>query len=158
MREAAKQSGRNGQLPWPTLSALTSPRPSGERQEHLTAILDEGRPHTRRRMRRVLADLGFRWAVGALPRECRWLLDTQAMFLKKQRFRERATRRTTHGSGGWQMFQRTRWFNSNLPSSCNSHATQHSSNRRQQRKHRRRPAPSRWASSCESGLHDATSA
>ena len=34
-------------------------------------------------MRRVLADLGFRWAVGDLPRECRWLLDTQAMFLKK---------------------------------------------------------------------------
>ena len=66
-----------------SLSALTSPGPSGERQEHLTAILDEGRPRTRRRMRRVLADLGFRWAVGALPRECRWLLDTQAMFLKK---------------------------------------------------------------------------
>ena len=40
---------------------------------------------SRRRLFKAIDDLTVKWAIGELPEECRWLLNTQAMFLQKAR-------------------------------------------------------------------------
>ena len=48
-------------------------------------MLNACTPGQRRRLNRALDDLTVRWAVNALPATCRWLLNTQAIFLRKDR-------------------------------------------------------------------------
>ena len=73
-----------------SISKATSPisapgGPTGERQEHLDAIVSFAGAGHRRRLFRELDILTIKWATGDLPEECRFLLNTQLMFLKKEK-------------------------------------------------------------------------
>ena len=65
--------------------ATSSLGPTGERQEHLDAIVSFAGARQRRRLFRGLHILTLKWATGDLPEECRFLLNTQLMFLKKEK-------------------------------------------------------------------------
>ena len=67
------------------LSPVSAPGPSGERQEHLDAIVSFARGGQRRRLLPRLGILTSKWPTGDLPEECRFLLNTQLMFLKKDK-------------------------------------------------------------------------
>ena len=73
-RSATREQGRTrtgiASLPHVKLSPMSGPGPTGERQEHLDAIVSFA---------------GARQATGDFPEECRFLLDTQLMFLKKEK-------------------------------------------------------------------------
>ena len=60
------------------------PGPTSARQEHLDAGAGQ-----RRRLFRGLDILTIKWATGDLPEECRFLLNTQLMFLMKEKTRPR---------------------------------------------------------------------
>ena len=64
---------------------MSAPGPSGERQEHPDAISSFAGAGQRRRLFRGLNVLTIKWAIGDLPEECRFLLNTQLMFLKKKK-------------------------------------------------------------------------
>ena len=85
LRQAGKRPGGPPKLPWAHLSPLTAPGPSGERQEHLDDVLDAAGPRQRRRLVRALDTLAVLWAVNRLPPTCAWLLNTQILFLRKDR-------------------------------------------------------------------------
>ena len=67
------------------LSPMSAPCPTGEQQEHLDAIVSFEGAGQRRRLFWGLDILTIKWAAGDLPEECRFLLNTQLMFLKKER-------------------------------------------------------------------------
>ena len=73
-RSATREQGRTrtgiASLPHVKLSPMSGPGPTGERQEHLDAIVSFA---------------GARQATGDFPEECRFLLNTQLMFLKKEK-------------------------------------------------------------------------
>ena len=46
-------------------------------------ILRSCGPAVRRRLMRALDELTVRWAAGTLPDACRWLLNSQLLFLRK---------------------------------------------------------------------------
>ena len=73
-RSATREQGRTrtgiASLPHVKLSPMSGPGPTGERQEHLDAIVSFA---------------GAGQATGDFPEECRFLLDTQLMFLKKEK-------------------------------------------------------------------------
>ena len=64
---------------------MGAPGPTGKQQEHLDAIVSFARAGQRRRLFRVLDILTLKWATRHLPEECRFLLNTQLMFLKKEK-------------------------------------------------------------------------
>ena len=49
---------------------MSAPRPTGERQEHLDAIVSFAGAGQRRRLFRGLDTLTIKWATGDLPEEC----------------------------------------------------------------------------------------
>ena len=61
---------------------MSAPGPTGERQEHLDAIVSFAGAGQRRRLLRGLDILTIKWAPGDLPGDCRFLLNTHLMFLK----------------------------------------------------------------------------
>ena len=66
-------------------TVASAPGPTGKRQEHLDAIVSFAGASQRRRLFRELDNLTIMWATGDLPEECRFLLNTQLMFLKKEK-------------------------------------------------------------------------
>ena len=64
---------------------MSAPGPTGERQEHLDAIMSFAGAGQRRRLFRGLDNLTVKLALGDVPEECRFLLHTQLMFLKKEK-------------------------------------------------------------------------
>ena len=67
------------------LSPMSVLVPTGERQEHLDAVVSFAAAGQRRRLFRVLDILTVKWATGDLPEECHFLLNTQLMCLKKEK-------------------------------------------------------------------------
>ena len=53
--------------------------------EHLDAVVSFAGAGQRRRQFRGLGILTIKWATGDLQEECRFLLNTQLMFLKKEK-------------------------------------------------------------------------
>ena len=64
---------------------MSAPDPTGERQEHLDAVISFAGAGQKRRMFRVLDILRVKWATWDLPEECRFLLNTQLMFFEEPR-------------------------------------------------------------------------
>ena len=85
MREVGRERTGSSSIPYVKLATLSAPGPTGDRQEHLEAIIDFAGAAHRRRLFRTFDKLTVRWAIGDLPVCCRWLLNTQAIFLKKER-------------------------------------------------------------------------
>jgi len=83
MKDAGRQGGGPPGIPWVRLAPLSAPGPSGERQEHLDDIMGSAGFRHKRRLRRVLDELTVLLAVGQLPPTCRWILNTQLLFLSK---------------------------------------------------------------------------
>ena len=67
------------------LASWSAPGPSGDRQEHVDDMYRGCTPGQRRRLNRVLDELTVRWAINALPPTCRWMMNTHALFLRKER-------------------------------------------------------------------------
>ena len=88
-RSAIREQGRSkrgiASLPHFKLAPVSAPGPTGERQEHLDAIVSFAGDGHRRRLFRGLDILTIKWATGDLAEECRFLLNTQVMFLKKEK-------------------------------------------------------------------------
>ena len=72
-------------LPHVKLSSMSAPGPTGERQEHLGAIVSFAGAGQIRRLFWGLDILTIKWATGDLLEECRFLLNTQLMFHKKEK-------------------------------------------------------------------------
>ena len=85
MRQVGKSADGPPSIPWVRLAPLSAAGPSGERQEHLDDIVKEAGVSHRRRFIRCLDELTVKWAIGDLPTTCRWLLNTQVLFLSKHR-------------------------------------------------------------------------
>ena len=85
MREQGRSKTGIASLRHVKLAPVSAPGPTGERQEHLHAIISFAGAGQRRRLFRGLDILTVRWAIGDLPEECRFLLNTQLMFLKKEK-------------------------------------------------------------------------
>ena len=81
MREVNRQRNGVPSLPVVRLAPMCAAGPSGERQEH--DIVKFASASSRRRLFKAIDDLTVRWAIGGLPAECRWRLNTQVMFLQK---------------------------------------------------------------------------
>ena len=64
---------------------MSVPGPTGDRQEHLGAVVSFVGAGQRRRLFRGPGILTIKWATGDLPEECRFLLNTQLMFVKKEK-------------------------------------------------------------------------
>ena len=64
---------------------MGAPGPTGERQEHLDASVSFAGAGQGWRLFRGHDILTIKWAMGDLPEECRFLLNTQLMFLKKEK-------------------------------------------------------------------------
>ena len=64
---------------------MRAPGPTGNRQEHLDAIVSFAGAGQRRRPFRDLNVRTIKWAMGDLPEECRFLFNTQLVFLKKEK-------------------------------------------------------------------------
>ncbi len=85
MREAGKRPGSHAGIPVVKLAPWSAPGPSGDRQEHVDDMYRGCTPGQRRRLNRVLDELTVRWAINALPPTCRWMMNTHALFLRKER-------------------------------------------------------------------------
>lgn len=87
-RKEMKEPRRPGgipSIPWAKLAPMSAPGPSGDRQEHSDDIMKGAGASQRRRLTRVLDELTVRWAINRLPTACRWLLNTQVLFLNKDK-------------------------------------------------------------------------
>ena len=88
-RGAVREQGRSktgtASLPHVKLARMSAPGPTGERQEYLDAVISFVGAEQRRRIFRLLHTLKVKWATWDLPEECRFLLNTQLMFLKKEK-------------------------------------------------------------------------
>ena len=88
-RSATREQGRSetgiASLPHVKLSPVCASAPTGEWQEHLDAIVSFAGAGQRRRLFRGFDILTIKWATGDLPEECRFVLNTQVMFLKKEK-------------------------------------------------------------------------
>ena len=88
-RGAMSKQGRSktgtASLPHVKLAPKSTPGPTGECQEHLDAVIFlAGARHTMC-LFQALDILTLKWATGDLPEVCRFLLNTQLMFLKKEK-------------------------------------------------------------------------
>ena len=88
-RSAARGQGRSktgiASLLHVKLAPTSAPSPTGERQEHLDAIIAFAGPGQKRRLFRILDILTVKWATEHVPEERRFLLNAQLMFLKKEK-------------------------------------------------------------------------
>ena len=75
-KETQQDRASIGLVPWPT----------GERQEHLDVVVAFVGVGQRTRNFRVLDILAAMWATGDFPEECRFFLNTQLMFWKKDKY------------------------------------------------------------------------
>ena len=87
MREQGRNMNRTGiaSLPHVKLAPMSAPGPTGERQEHLHAIVSFAEPA---RGGACFGDSTFstiKWATGDLLEECRIRFNTQLVFLKKKK-------------------------------------------------------------------------
>ena len=64
---------------------MSTPSPTGERQEHLDAIISFAGAGQERRLFRFLDILSVKLATGEVSEECRSQLNTQLTFLKKEK-------------------------------------------------------------------------
>ena len=87
MREQGRSKTGIPFLPHVKLSPMSTPGPTGERQEHLDAIIYFAGAGQRRRLFRGLDILTIKLATGDLPEEC--LLNTQLMFLKNEKTKKK---------------------------------------------------------------------
>ena len=78
------QQNRFASLPHLELTPMSAPGPTGELQEHLDAIISFARVGQWRRQFRCIDILTIKLAIGDLPEECRFLFNTQLIFLKKE--------------------------------------------------------------------------
>jgi hypothetical protein len=85
MKDFRKEHDGVAALPNVRLPPLCASGPSGERQEHLDDIVKFAGASHRKRLFRAIETLTIRWAIGDLPETCKWLLNTQVMFLRKDR-------------------------------------------------------------------------
>jgi hypothetical protein len=85
MRAAGKQPDGLPCIPWVRLAPLSAPGPSGDRQEHLDDVMQSAGASQKRRLTRSLDELAIRWATNTLPSTARWLLNTSAIFIRKDR-------------------------------------------------------------------------
>ena len=85
MRVQGRSKTGTASLPRVKLAPMSGPGPNGERQEHLGAIIAFARAGQRRRVFRILDILTVKWTTGDVPAECRCLLNTQLMFLKREK-------------------------------------------------------------------------
>ena len=72
-------------LTWKMRASVRQCQVSLKRQEHRDAIISCAGVGQRRRLFRGLDMLTINWAIGDLPKECRFLFNTQLMFLKKKK-------------------------------------------------------------------------
>ena len=84
MRDACKQRSGFASLPVVKIPPKCATGPSGERQEHIDDIVKFAGISVRKRLFCALDKLTIQWSRGGLPDTCRWLLNTQALFLIKQ--------------------------------------------------------------------------
>ena len=93
-RSAIREQGRSktgvASLIHVKLSPMSAPGPTGERQEHLDAVVSFAGAGQRRRLFRGLDILTIKWAIGDLL-ECCFLLNTQLMFVKNDKDRLRSS-------------------------------------------------------------------
>ena len=82
MREQRRSSGI-ASLPHVKLARMSAPGPTGERQEHVDAIVSFAGAGHRRRLFRELDIFTTKWATGDLPEERRFLLNAQLMFFEE---------------------------------------------------------------------------
>ena len=86
-RSSVREQGRNrtgiASLPHVKLSPVSAP--AGERQEHWDVVVSFAGAGQRTRLFRELDILTLKWSTGDLPEECRFLLNTQLMFQKKEK-------------------------------------------------------------------------
>ena len=85
MREQRRNKTGITLLPHVKLAPMRAPGPTGGRQDHLDAIISFARVGQWRRQFRCIDILTIKLAIGDLPEECRFLLNTQLMFLKKEK-------------------------------------------------------------------------
>jgi hypothetical protein len=83
MRQSGKPNDGLPSLPWARLAPPSAAGPSGERYEHLEDILANAGMSQKRRLVRILEDITVKLATNRLPSTFRWMLNTQAVFLKK---------------------------------------------------------------------------
>ena len=67
MQEVGRQKNGFPSLPHVKMPPLSAPGQSGDRQEHLDAVVDFWGAGQRRRLFRALDQLTIRWAIGDLP-------------------------------------------------------------------------------------------
>ena len=84
-REQGRRKTGIASLPHVKLAPTSAPGPTGERQEHLDAIVAFAGAGQRRRLFRGRDILTIKWAIGDLPKQCRFFFNTQLMFLKKEK-------------------------------------------------------------------------
>ena len=88
-RSAMTEQGRSktgvASLPHVKLAPMSAPGRTAERQERPDAIVSFAGAGQRRRLFRGLDILTMKWATGDLPEKCRFLLNTQLTFLKKEK-------------------------------------------------------------------------
>ena len=85
MREQARSKTGIASLPHVKLSPMSARGPTGGRQEHLDALVSFAGAGQRKRPFWCLDIPTIKWATGDLLEECRSLLNTQLMFLKKEK-------------------------------------------------------------------------
>ena len=85
MREQGRSKTGIASDPHVKLALTSAPGPTGERQEHLDAIISFAGAGQRKRLFRGLDILTIEWAIGDLPEDCRFLLNRELMFLKKEK-------------------------------------------------------------------------
>ena len=80
-RSAMREQGRSktgiASLPHVKLSPMSAPGPASDRQEHLDVIDSFVGAGQRRRLFRGLDIHTIKWAMGDLPEECRFLVNTR---------------------------------------------------------------------------------
>ena len=85
MREQGRSKTCVASLSHVKLAPMNAPCPTGERQEHLDAVMSFAGAGQRRRQFRGFGIILVKWATTDLPEERRFLLNTQVMFLKKEK-------------------------------------------------------------------------
>ena len=72
-------------VPWASFPSCVQPGPSGDTYEHLMDCLACNEHGPRKRLRRALDNLTYRWMAGNLPDSARWLLDTELFWVSKEK-------------------------------------------------------------------------
>ena len=137
MREQGRSKKGIASLPAPMSG------PTGERQEHLDAIASFAGAEQRRRLFRGLDVLTIKRTIGDLPEECRLFLNTQLMFMKKEK------------DPTTKLFDDDKWIRSLTEAQkITADVPEDSVTYDQQAVDPKRSGPSKWEKSCGSTSHD----